>query len=82
MPLTVETWREGFGVNTLKLTGFTEHEMYELEHCDYREIKEIVCKVANERNNGLGNRWARGYGIYNAWTRDGAVYIEVGTSCD
>ena len=82
MPLTIETYRKGFGVDTLKLTGFTEDEMYELQHCDYREIKEIVIDIANKRNDGIGYQWARGYGIYNAWTTSEAVYIEVGQSCD
>ena len=81
-PLNIETFRHGFGVNTLKLTGFTKEEFYELEHCDYRDAKKMVVQIANERNGNIGTCWQRGNGIYNIWTRDDAVFIEVGSSCD
>ena len=80
--LTIETFREGLGVKTLKLTGFTEKELSELNSMDYREMKETIVQIANDRNNGIGSCWACGYGLYNAWIMDGAVYIEIGTSCD
>lgn len=80
--LTIEIWRAGFGVNTLKITGFTEAEMEELKHCDYRDLKTRVVEIADERNGNIGTCWTRGYGIYNAWTNDNAVFIEVGSSSD
>lgn len=82
MKLTIETFREGLGVRCLKLTGFTPEELSELNSMDYREMKEKILEIADDRNDGIGTCWARGYGVYNAWIRDNAVYVEVGNSCD
>lgn len=81
-PLGIETFREGLGVRCLKLTGFSEEEIQELAHCDYRDLKKRVVEIANERNNNIGTCWERGYGVYNAWTHGNEVFIEVGVSCD
>lgn len=81
-PLKIETFREGLGVRCLKLTGFSEEEIQELAHCDYRDMKNRIVEIANERNSGIGTTWQCGYGIYNAWTHGNEVFIEVGVSCD
>lgn len=81
-PLAIETFREGLGVRCLKLTGFSEEEIQELAHCDYRDMKNRIVEIANDRNSGIGTTWQCGYGIYNAWTHGNEVFIEVGVSCD
>lgn len=82
MPLKIETFREGYGSRCMKVTGFTEEELYELEHIDYRDMKKKIVEILDERNSGTGTVWSCGYGLYTAWIRDGALYVEIGTSCD
>lgn len=81
-PLKIDVFRVGMGIKTLELSGFTPEEFSELEHCDYRDLKKRVVEIANERNGNIGTCWEQGYGIYNAWTRGGSVFIEIGSTCD
>ena len=66
----------------MKVSGFTEKELSELNSMDYREMKETVLTMLDFRNNGKGTCWHNGYGVYQMWIRDGAVYVEIGNSCD
>ena len=80
--LKVETINNRTGSSCMKLTGFTEAELSELNSMDYREMKEKIIDMLDDRNNGLGTVWACGYGFWSAWIRDGAVYCDIGSSCD
>lgn len=80
--LKIEDFRKGLGIDTKKITGFTEKELSELNSMDYREMKEKIVEILDSRNGDIGTCWHCGYGIYNAWIRDGAVFVEVGNTCD
>ena len=82
MPLNVETFSEGFGSKCMKITGFTAQELDELEHMDYRDMKKKIVEMLDERNGKLGTRWVCGYGLYTAWIRNQALFVEIGSSCD
>lgn len=80
--LKVETHYRNTGTDTKKITGFTEAELSELNSMDYREMKHKVLEMLDYRNDGLGNRWKCGYGVYDMWIMNGAVYVEIGNTCD
>lgn len=80
--LKIETFRKNIATTTMKITGFSEKELTELNSMDYREMKETIVDTLDRRNHGAGSMYHNGYGMYQAWIRDGAVYIEVGNSCD
>ena len=80
--LHVEKFRDGIGVNTMKVTGFTEKEMNELGSMEHGELEETVLNLLDERNHNMGTRWKCGYGVYRAWVRGDAVFVEIGSSCD
>ena len=80
--LKIETFMELGNTRTLKITGLTEEELSELNSMDYREMKETLVDLMNRIEAGTGTRLQRGYGIYTAWIRNGAAYVDVGTSCD
>lgn len=80
--LNIETKAEGMGVKTMKITGFTDAELSELNSMDFREMREKVLEILDARNSGIGTRWRNGYGCYNVWIMNGAVYAEIGMSSD
>lgn len=80
MSLSVETWRTGIGTNTMKVTGFSEKELDELNSMDYRDMKETVLDCLDERCGGIGSAWHNAYGVYQMWIREGAVFVEVGNN--
>lgn len=80
--LKVETFREGLGVNTMKVTGFTDREINELGSMEHGELEEAVLNLLNERNHGAGTVWKCGYGVYRVWVCGYAVFVEIGRSCD
>ena len=71
MTQKVEFFRRGLGADTLKITGFTEQELSELNSMDYREMKDIAWGIIN--SSGMYKLLA----LYSAWIRDGALYVEV-----
>lgn len=81
-PLTIEEWRKGMGTTTMKVDGFSDQELSDLNAMDYRDMKEVVLDELDSRNNGLGSQWFRGYGVYQVWVREKSVYVEIGNSCD
>ena len=81
-PLRIETHFNSYSTRTVRITGFTEEELSELNSMDYREMKETVLDMLDDRNCGQGTVWHNGYGVYGMWIRDGAVFVEIGTSCD
>lgn len=82
MPLKIETYQEDSRSRIMKITGLTEPELSELNSMDYREMIEKMVEILDARNGNRGTCWANGYGIYQMWIRDGAVFMEVGASCD
>lgn len=80
--LHVEKFRDGLGVNTMKVTGFTDREMNELGSMEHGELEETVLNLLNERNHGVGTLWKCGYGVYRVWVSGCAVFVEIGSSCD
>ena len=81
-PLKIETAYKNVSTKVMKLTGFTEKELSELNSMDYREMMETVLDALDNRNNKVGTCWHNGYGVHTMWIRDGAVYVEIGRSCD
>ena len=81
--LTIESPRQMIiGTQVKKITGFTDEEISELNSMDYREMKETVLNILDERNGNIGTCWACGNGVYQMWINDGAVFVEIGSSCD
>lgn len=80
--LKIETHYRNTGTDTMKVTGFTEEELSELNSMDYREMQEKVLEMLDTRNGNLGDCWKNGYGVYGMWIMNGAVYVEIGNTCD
>ena len=80
--LKVETDRYGMGVNVMKVSGFTNQELKELGSMEQGEMEESVLNMLDKRNGNTGTCWKRGYGVYRMWMHGGAVYVEIGSSCD
>lgn len=80
--LDVSEFRVNTATRVMKINGFSEKEMSELNSMDYREMKETVLSALDQRNNGIGSVWHNGYGVYTVWINNGTVYAEIGNSCD
>ena len=80
--LKTEKRRYGPGMDTMKVSGFTDEELYRLKALPNAEAKEEVIRIMDERNNGEGTCYALGYGIYSLWFDNEAAYMNVGTTCD
>ena len=81
-PLKIETHCRNIGTQTMKVTGFTEPELSELNSMDYREMKDKVLDILDSRNGNTGTCWHNGYGVYSMWINNGAVFVEIGNTCD
>lgn len=81
-PLVITENYRGYATRTMKIEGFTENEISELNSMDYREMRDAILDALSYRNNGIGNMWYCGYGVYSVWIRDNAVFVEIGNSCD
>lgn len=81
-PLTVEKYREGVSVNVMKVTGFSEQELSELNSMEYREMIDTFLDILDQRNPKLGTCWHNGYGVFTVWINNWSVYAEIGKSCD
>ena len=80
--LNIETKYINSGTKVMKVTGFSESELSELNSMDYRDMIDKVLDMLDSRNNGIGTAWHNGYGVYQMWISNGAVMVEIGTSCD
>ena len=80
--LKVETAKECIATKVMRVSGFCETEMENLEHMDYRDMKEAVLAELDLRNDMLGTCWHNGYGVYTMWISNGAVMVEIGSNCD
>lgn len=70
MERKVEIFRRSVGSDTLKISGFTEKELSELNSMDYREMKDIALRVVS--SSGVYKPTA----LYSAWIRGGELYAE------
>lgn len=82
MPLKVETVSQTYCSYIKKITGFTAEELAELDALYYGEMVDKLLDTLNKRNGNLGDCWEHGYGFYHAWIADGAVFVEIGDSCE
>lgn len=80
--LKVETDRYGLGVNTMKVSGFTNQELKELGSMEQGELEETVLDMLDKRNGNIGTCWKYGCGVYRVWLYGDAVYMEVGSGCN
>lgn len=69
-------------LDTMKITGFTDNELSELKSMEHNESKEVLLKMLNDRNGGLGTAWMCGYGVYGLWYDNDAAYLNIGKTCD
>ena len=85
--LHIKKDRVGFGVDLWKIEGLTKQDLDELNSMEYREMKNKILDIIDSRphdhwNKALGTSWYCGNGVFNAYIKDGSVYLEVGKSCD
>lgn len=81
-PLTLERNPFGMGFDTVRIIGFTDEEMYNLRSLDHHEAIEKIVEILNDRNQGKGEEFRSGYGIYGLWFDNEYVYMRVGDSCE
>ena len=82
MALTIETAYKNTDTDTMKITGFTEQELSELNSMSYRDMIDTVLGILDNRNGCIGSCWKCGYGVLQMWISNGAVFVEIGNSCD
>ena len=80
--LTIERRPCTSGMDTMKITGFTDAELSELKSMEHYESKETLLDMLDNRNDGIGTQWSCGYGVYGLWYDNDAAYMNIGTSCD
>ena len=80
--LNVELHYKNNSTDIMRVIGFTEQELSELNSMTYHEMKETVLDALDKRNSGLGSQWKCGFGVFQMWISNGAVYVEIGNSCD
>ena len=80
--LTIERQPCTSGLDTMKITGFSDGELSELKSMEHYEAKEALLNMLDSRNNGQGTLWVHGPGIWGLWFDNEAAYLNVGTSCD
>lgn len=82
MGLDVKVDRYMPGMNTATITGFRDGELNELKSMEHHEAKGKLLEMLDSRCEGLGTRWAQGYGVYGMWFDNEAAYLNIGDSCD
>ena len=80
--LKIEEIQYGGRMRTVKVSGFRPGELSELKSMEHRESEEKLMDMLDTRNDGIGTRWACGYGVYGIWYDNEAAYINVGNSSD
>lgn len=80
--LQVTESRRNVGTRVMKVEGFSQKELSELNSMEYREMKDAVLTALDNRNGGIGSVWSAGYGVYTVWIMNNCVFLEVGTNCD
>ena len=76
--LTISKEYERAATRVMKVTGFTERELSELNSMDYREMMETVIAAIEIRNGDGAIGLYEGAYILTAWINDGAVFLEIG----
>ncbi len=83
MKLTIERTNYGnSGLDTMKITGFTDAELSELKSMEHNEAMDALIDMLNYRNGNIGTAWRCGYGVYGMWFDNEAAYMNIGKSCD
>lgn len=80
--LTIEKIQHTPGMDTFRISGFEDGELYELKSLKHREAEEKMIHLLDERNGNKGSCWAYGYGIYGLWFDNEYAYMNVGDKCD
>lgn len=81
--LTVEQWGIPSGAyRTMRIGGFSDGELNELKSMNHHEAEETLLDMLDDRNQGQGTCWYRGYGIGSVWFDNEYAYLNVGKSCD
>ena len=80
--LKIEKFKCTSGLDTLRISGFREGELYRLKSLPNGEAEDELVRMLNERNNGEGTSYACGYGIYSLWFDNEFAYMNIGTTCD
>jgi hypothetical protein len=80
--LKVEPVVENIGTRVMKITGWTDNELSELNSMEYREMIDKILEILDVRNLNMGTCWHNGYGVYTAWISGSTVFVEIGNSCD
>ena len=81
-PLTIEKIHHSPGMDTYRISGFQDNELYELKAMTHNAAENILIKLLDERNGNKGTCWAFGYGIYGVWFDNEYAYMNVGDKCD
>ena len=87
--LNIKLDRAGISTDLWTVEGLTQQELDELNSMEYREMKNKILDIIdsrphNQRNKDLGTAWHCRNGVYNVYTKDDIVYLEIGKSwsCD
>jgi hypothetical protein len=80
--LDIKCIQTNSGLQTMKVTGFSEEELYALKKMSHSEAREKLLEMLDERNGNTGTCWKCGYGVYGIWFDNEAAYVNIGSSCD
>jgi len=80
--LEVKCIQTGSGLQTMKVSGLTDEELYALKRIPNAQAREQLLDMLDERNNKTGTCWKCGYGVYGLWFDNEAAYFNIGTSCE
>ena len=69
-------------LQTVKITGFQEGELSELNSMEHYESQDKLLEMLDSRNGGTGTRWSCGCGVYGMWFDNEAAYMNIGKTCD
>ena len=84
-PLQISLFRNGLGVKTMKVKGFTEQEVVAFSLLPMEERIDAVLKQLDERNGNTGTCWHNGNGVYSVYVLHSyptSVLVEIGSGCD
>ena len=64
------------GQTSYEITGFTTSELDELMSMEYRDARDKIIPMLDDRNDGQGTYWAHCVGIYRVQFMPGRVVIK------
>ena len=80
--LNIQHIQTNGGLQTMKISGFSEEELYALKKMPHSEAEDKLLDLLDARNSSIGTRWKCGYGVYGIWFDNEAAYVNIGNSCD